>query len=330
MQIPSDYMVLASAQSFLQKEAEIFAKDNEQPLQLVTAAFMWKMHRVKDTEQTVPFTAVEEIVDEGTLEEFWNHRESPEGPTNGQKWVHKLCSEQDRQIIQEALAARKVESNLHLVMTAQTKLMKNNPPNPKWISDVTYTPTMLEQRRAKIMSEVEAPLNLPKPGTEKPKPAKEEKPREPAIQLGNKIEVRRAEPRDADEFLTFTPRGGKMLLLKRLDQEFYYAILRTPQGRTLLNYGSYSRNPYKQEHTFKSKGDIVLSDTLVTSKLADKWDQYPDRLMIESDSYEDLKQVWGALATAVPDIMPTVRNEPAAPKPEVAAVAPVAIDPSPF
>jgi hypothetical protein len=37
MQIPSDYMVLASAQSFLQKEAEIFAKDNEQPLQLVTA-----------------------------------------------------------------------------------------------------------------------------------------------------------------------------------------------------------------------------------------------------------------------------------------------------
>jgi hypothetical protein len=269
-------------------------------------AFMWKMHRVKDTEQTVPFTAVEEIVDEGTLEEFWNHRESPEGPTNGQKWVHKLCSEQDRQIIQEALAARKVESNLHLVMTAQTKLMKNNPPNPKWISDVTYTPTMLEQRRAKIMSEVEA------------------------IQLGNKIEVRRAEPRDADEFLTFTPRGGKMLLLKRLDQEFYYAILRTPQGRTLLNYGSYSRNPYKQEHTFKSKGDIVLSDTLVTSKLADKWDQYPDRLMIESDSYEDLKQVWGALATAVPDIMPTVRNEPAAPKPEVAAVAPVAIDPSPF
>ena len=328
-------MLLAAAQAFLQKEAEIFAHDNEFPQALVCGAFLWKMHQLKDDEQAIGAEKVAAIPEELTLQEYWDHRDAPNGPTNGQKWVHKLCSELDRQVIMEALEARKVQSSLHLVIAAQARLMKSNPPDPKWIRDVTYTPTMLAQRRKKVMEEVEAALALPKPddSVQKDDPPEAKRPKAP-VKISDKVHVRRAELRDLDSFLTFTARGGKILLLKRLEQEFDYAVLRTPQRRTLLSYGSYSRNPFKRDHTFKSDGDIPLADSLVSGKLADKWQRYSDRLLIESDSFEELKRLWVSIQESISGILVSQpARVPAAPQQQEGALVESAtpgIDPSPI
>ena len=307
MNLPT-FLTPAEKEKFLLLHSTSFAEENELPLSLAKAAFQAKLGAVP-----VSLEQLEDACQEESLEEFWT-----EG--NSRVWTEQLLREEFTTLVNDVNKNSKELATPQDCTNAVKNLLLMIKPDERWLKDVTFTALRLEAAKKQALElvgkSVERFANMPLP------PEFREPPKT-ATKLDN-IRIFRPEVADLDEFFQGDFEGSKILLLKRPEQEFYYAVLHGPDGRNWLSYGSYSQNKEKAGRTFKSENNIQLRTQTCREKLVDKWTGYADRLWLDSRNVDDLKNVWENLEATVPALMPTsARPEP---KPSVPVKPPVAIE----
>lgn len=276
----------------VETEAKDFAKYNELPVSLVTAAFFWKL-------PAVYAQGGEEIVDavcqEETVQEFWLDASS--GVRNSAVWSGQLLQETISAELQRMDSDEQTAAPADIEKSA-ARLVKSVPVDTRWLEDVTYTPQYLtkavEVTRDMVRGSVADFLLTPDTTVAD-------------VNLDD-ISVYRAEQADIGAFFDGEA-DGRILLMKQPQSEFYYAVMRGPDLRNWLSYGSYSKSTTQRERSFKTETNVQLKTTTARIKLEEKWPQYADRLVVKASNFERLKEVWPVLASAVPGLFPN-RDRP--------------------
>ena len=281
---------LDSLKPLVEQEAVEFAKYNELPVSLVTAAFLWKLPSVFPKGGDV----VDVVCQEETVQDFW--LASTGGASNSEIWSRRVTEEHAAAVLKRVDVV-KAASPLD-IRQAAVRVANQVKRDSRWLLDVTYTPQYLDQVTTIVTEQVKGSvvdylLTPEVPGVGG------------AVDLTG-VRVFRAEGSDIDNFFSETE-SCKILLLKQPQSEFYYAMLRGPDLRNWLSYGSYSPNVAQRERSFKTESNVQLKTTTARVKLQEKWGQYADRLVLQAP-YAKLQEVWSRLPDAIRGLFPTVEH----------------------